>query len=57
MPEINDSTYYETRASEARKLAETAISPAISGIHLEMAENHDRLAAHAKRPKLEIFKK
>jgi len=57
MPELNDSSYYETRASEARTLAEAAISPAISRIHLEMAENYDRLATHAKRPKLGIFKK
>lgn len=43
MPDQNTVEYYARRAERSREMARTAINPAISRVHAELAERYEEL--------------
>ena len=46
MIDLNTTDYYRSREQQERELAEAATSPAISGIHLDMARRYSELISN-----------
>ena len=54
MNEIHGRAYYERRAAQERKLADSAADHGIAKIHIEMAQRYEELAVETKRAELGI---
>ena len=56
MPGLNDSSYYATRAAQARVAAARAKDPEIAEIHQRLASSYAELAelAPAAKPRLRM---